>query len=173
MSHALHRSLLQTPLHAVRGDGPYLFDAHGKQYLDGCGGAAVSCLGHSHAGVITAIQKQVAKLPYAHTSFFTTDILETLAEKIVGNAAGMDKVLFLSGGSEAVEAALKLSRQYFVERGRNQKTPLYCSAPELPWQHAGGTFGGWQRMAPRTVQTIARHWPSHCAVLRIPGKVGR
>ena len=117
MSYALHRSLLADPPRAVRGKGSYLFDDTGKRYLDACGGAAVSCLGHSHPAVIEAIQKQVEQLPYAHTSFFTTEALEELAEMLVEGAPGMGKVLLLSGGSETVEAALKLSRQYFVESG--------------------------------------------------------
>ena len=121
MSYALHRSLLSTPRHAVRGDGVYIVDDAGNRYLDGCGGAAVSCLGHSHPRVIAAIQEQLEKLPYAHTTFFTTDALEQLAERLVKNAPGMGKVLLLSGGSEAVEAALKLSRQYFVDTGRPEK----------------------------------------------------
>ncbi len=121
MSKALHRSLLRNPPHAVKGDGPYLIDETGKRYLDACGGAAVSCLGHSHPDVITAVQKQVAKLPYAHTSFFTTDVLEELADTLVEGAPGMGKVMLLSGGSESVEAALKLSRQYFLESGEPER----------------------------------------------------
>jgi len=117
MSKAIHRSLLRNPPHAVAGDGAYLIDDSGKRYLDACGGAAVSCLGHSHPDVIAAIQKQVEKLPYAHTSFFTTDVLEELADTLVEGAPGMGKVMLLSGGSESVEAALKLSRQYFLESG--------------------------------------------------------
>lgn len=117
MSYALHRSLLKNPPRAVRGEGSYLFDDTGKRYLDACGGAAVSCLGHSHPAIIEAIQKQVEQLPYAHTSFFTTEVLEELAEMLVEGAPGMGKVLLLSGGSETVEAALKLSRQYFLESG--------------------------------------------------------
>lgn len=117
MSYAIHRSLLQNPAKAARGDGVYVVDANGKRFLDGCGGAAVSCLGHSHAAVVAAIQEQVGTLPYSHTSFFTTDVMEALAEKLVTNAPGMSKVLLLSGGSETIEAALKLSRQYFVEAG--------------------------------------------------------
>jgi len=101
----------------MAGDGAYLIDDSGKRYLDACGGAAVSCLGHSHPEVIAAVQKQVEKLPYAHTSFFTTDVLEELADTLVEGAPGMGKVMLLSGGSESVEAALKLSRQYFLESG--------------------------------------------------------
>lgn len=121
MSRVLHRNLLRAPLRAVRGEGPYIVDDTGKYYLDACGGAAVSCLGHSHPAVIDAIQQQVAALPYAHTSFFTTDALEKLADMLVASAPGMAKVLLLSGGSEAVEAALKLSRQYFIEVGQPQR----------------------------------------------------
>lgn len=118
MSHLIHRHLRHQPPPAVRGDGSYVVDASGKRYLDGSGGAAVSCLGHSHPKVIAAIQKQVETLPYAHTSFFTTDVMEQLGEMLTAQAPGMDRVLLLSGGSEAIEAALKLSRQYFVESGQ-------------------------------------------------------
>ncbi len=121
MSHVLHRSLLQAPERAARGDGVYIVDTEGNRYLDGCGGAAVSCLGHSHPAVIEAIRAQVGALPYAHTSFFTTDVMEALADKMVANAPGMGRVLLVSGGSEATEAALKLSRQYFVEIGEAQR----------------------------------------------------
>lgn len=121
MSHALHRSLLHRPPRAARGEGVYVYDESGKRYLDGCGGAAVSCLGHSHPKVIAAIQQQSQTLPYAHTSFFTTDVMEELADLIVRGAPGMGKVLLLSGGSEAIEAALKLSRQYFVEIGEPER----------------------------------------------------
>jgi adenosylmethionine-8-amino-7-oxononanoate aminotransferase len=117
MTYAIHRNLLQRPANAVRGDGVYVIDADGNRYLDGCGGAAVSCLGHNHPKVINAIRRQAEALPYAHTSFFSSDAMELLAEKLVTNAPGMGKVLLLSGGSEAIEAALKMSRQYFVEIG--------------------------------------------------------
>ena len=118
MNHVLHRSLLQAPARAARGDGVYIVDAEGNRYLDACGGAAVSCLGHSHPAVIEAIRKQVGTLPYAHTSFFTTDGMEELADLLTDAAPGMGKVLLVSGGSETIEAALKLSRQYFVEIGQ-------------------------------------------------------
>ena len=121
MGHVLHRSLLQSPAQAVRGDGVYVIDADGKRYLDGCGGAAVSCLGHSHPAVIEAIHAQVETLPYAHTSFFTTGAMEEVAEKLTQHAPGMGRVLLLSGGSETIEAALKLTRQYFVETGEPER----------------------------------------------------
>lgn len=118
MAHVLHRSLLHTPPAAVGGDGVYLIDNEGRRYLDGSGGAAVSCLGHNHPRLIAAIEDQLHRLPYAHSAFFTTDVLERLGTRLVELAPGMDSALFVSGGSEAVEAALKLSRQYFVESGQ-------------------------------------------------------
>ena len=121
MSHVLHRSLLKTPIVAARGDGVYVEDKDGNRYLDACGGAAVSCLGHDHPAVLDAIKEQLGKLPYAHTAFFTTELLETLADELVAESTGMEKVMLVSGGSEAMEAALKLSRQYFVECGQPQR----------------------------------------------------
>jgi adenosylmethionine-8-amino-7-oxononanoate aminotransferase len=103
---------------AVRGDGIEIVDSTGKRYMDACGGAAVSCLGHSHPRVIEAIQRQVQQLPYAHTSFFTTEPAEELADLLIEAAPkNLGHVYFVSGGSEAMEAALKLARQYFVEKG--------------------------------------------------------
>ncbi|WP_281686093.1 aspartate aminotransferase family protein [Pseudomonas citronellolis] len=125
MSHVLHRSLTQSYPTAVRGDGAYLIDSEGRRYLDASGGAAVSCLGHSDAAVIEAVRRQVGTLAYAHTSFFTTEPMEQLADFLIARApAGMRSVYFVSGGSEAVEAALKLARQYFVEIGQPQRTHL-------------------------------------------------
>ncbi len=120
LSAVLHRALGQTPPTAVAGEGVYLIDAEGRRYLDASGGAAVSCLGHSDARVIAAVQQQVATLPFAHTSFFTNEPAEKLARHLIDRAPagfGAGRVLFLGGGSEAVEAALKLARQHFVEKG--------------------------------------------------------
>ena len=123
MSHVFHRDpRLKYPV-AVRGEGAYLHDRDGKRYLDASGGAAVSCLGHSDPAVIVAIQRQLEKLPFAHTSFFTNEPMEALADTLVGRAPkSFDKVYFVSGGSEAMEAALKLARQYFVEKGEPQRS---------------------------------------------------
>jgi adenosylmethionine-8-amino-7-oxononanoate aminotransferase len=108
---------------AVGGDGPYVIDRDGKRYLDACGGAAVSCLGHSDREVIDAIKAQLDQLPFAHTSFFTNKPMEALAAELIETApAGIKRVYFCSGGSEAVEAALKLARQYFVEIGQAQRS---------------------------------------------------
>jgi len=116
----------RNPLHdypmVVRGDGVYLYDADGKQYLDGSGGAAISCLGHGHRAVIDAIKTQVEKLAFAHTMFFTNQPQEELAEKLVERFAQDDaRVYFLSGGSEANETAIKLARQYWLSQDKQQK----------------------------------------------------
>ncbi|MCU6617409.1 aspartate aminotransferase family protein [Achromobacter mucicolens] len=118
----LHRSLRNTPAVAVRGQGVWIHDSAGRAYLDGSGGAAVSCLGHNHPDVQAALHAQVDALAYAHTSFFTTEVAEKLAARLVADApAGTSHAYFVSGGSEAVEAALKMARQYFVEIGQPQR----------------------------------------------------
>ncbi|MCG7327119.1 aspartate aminotransferase family protein [Achromobacter sp. ACRQX] len=121
-THILHRSLRHTPPVAVRGQGVWIHDSAGRAYLDGSGGAAVSCLGHNHPEVQAALHAQIDALAYAHTSFFTTDVAEKLAARLVADApAGTSHAYFVSGGSEAVEAALKMARQYFVEIGQPQR----------------------------------------------------
>ncbi len=122
-THVLHRSLRHTPPVAVGGRGVHLFDRDGNVYLDASGGAAVSCLGHGHPDVLAAMHAQIDRLAYAHTSFFTTEVSEALADRLVADApTGLDHVYFVSGGSEAIEASLKLARQYFVEIGQPQRT---------------------------------------------------
>ena len=108
--------------YAVRGDGCYIIDKNDKRYLDASGGAAVSCLGHSDITVRNAIIEQTEKLAFAHTSFFTSDPAEKLANLLAENSPkGLNKVYFVSSGSEAVEASLKLARQYFVEIGEPER----------------------------------------------------
>jgi adenosylmethionine-8-amino-7-oxononanoate aminotransferase len=116
MTRILHRQIHGTLPVAAGGKGVEIFDAQGKAYIDASGGAAVSCLGHGHPDVTAAIHAQADKLAYAHTSFFTTEAAETLADRLIEDApAGLSHVYFVSGGSEAIEAALKMARQYFVE----------------------------------------------------------
>ena len=122
MTHVFHRQPRQHLPVAVGGEGPWVIDADGRRYLDASGGAAVSCLGHDHPGVVGAIEAQLRRLPYAHTSFFTNEPLETLAAELTAAAPGdLDRAYFVSGGSEAVEAALKLARQYWLERGEPER----------------------------------------------------
>lgn len=123
MSKILHRHTCTHLPKAVGGEGPYLIDSDGKRYLDGSGGAAVSCLGHNHPAILTAMRAQLAALSYAHTSFFTTEKLEALGEQMIEHAPdNLSHVYFVCGGSEAMEAALKLARQYFIEIGEPQRT---------------------------------------------------
>ena len=104
------------------GNGCYLYDSTGRQYLDGSGGAAVSCLGHGDGDIIAAVKSQLNDAAFAHNSFFTSEPAEALAQKLVDSAPGdLARVYFVSGGSEAVEAGLKLARQYFVERGESDR----------------------------------------------------
>jgi adenosylmethionine-8-amino-7-oxononanoate aminotransferase len=104
------------------GDGIFLIDKAGNRYLDACGGAAVSCLGHSNQRVKQAIIDQVNAIPYAHTGFFTNQPQEQLADELMQNSQGyFSQVYFVSGGSEAIETALKLTRQYFLEQGKDSK----------------------------------------------------
>lgn len=121
-THVLHRTSITTPPRAVKGEGIYIFDHTGKSYLDACGGAAVSCLGHSDPEVRAAMHAQIDQIAYAHSGFFSSDAMEELADELVASApAGIDKVYFVSGGSEATEAALKMARQYFLEIGQPER----------------------------------------------------
>ncbi len=122
MGSVFYRNPLRDYPMAVRGEGVYLYDSGGNQYLDGSGGAAVSCLGHGHREVITAIKSQLDQLAYAHTAFFTNEPQEQLAAELVDRFGKPDaRVYFLSGGSEAIETALKLVRQYWVTRNKPDK----------------------------------------------------
>src|SRR3979411_2920040 len=121
-SRVLHRSLRERAPKAVGGDGVWLIAEDGRRILDGSGGAAVSCLGHQHPRVIEAISRQASKLAYAHTGFFSSEPAEALAGQIGGDATGgLRHAYFVSGGSEAIEASIKLARQYFIESGQPQR----------------------------------------------------
>jgi adenosylmethionine-8-amino-7-oxononanoate aminotransferase len=119
----LHRQLTHSLPMAVGARGIEVFDAEGRAYIDACGGAAVSCLGHGHPAVLAAMHRQIDALAYAHTSFFTSEPAEALAAHLVKHAPpGISHAYFVSGGSEAMEAALKMARQYCVETGQPQRT---------------------------------------------------
>ncbi|MHB9344708.1 aspartate aminotransferase family protein [Enterobacter vonholyi] len=160
MTHIIHRSLRSTPAVAVRAQGAYIFDAQGKQYLDACGGAAVSCLGHAHPDVLAAMHRQIDRLAYAHTSFFTSDTVEQLAEQLTRTAPGdLNYAYFVSGGSEAVETALKLARQYFVEIGQPSRTKFIARKQSYHGNTLGAlAVGGneWRRrqFAPLLIDVI-------------------
>jgi adenosylmethionine-8-amino-7-oxononanoate aminotransferase len=121
-SRVLHRSLRETPPKAIGGEGVWLIGENGRRILDASGGAAVSCLGHQHPRVLEAMARQASKLAYAHTSFFSSEPAEALADKLVGHEpGGLGYAYFVSGGSEAIEAGIKMARQYFIEIGQPQR----------------------------------------------------
>lgn len=137
-SHIIHRSLLVKPAVAASSSGCYITDSQGKQYLDACGGAAVSCLGHGHPDVLAAMHHQIDQLAYAHTSFFTSETVEALADQLIRTApGGLNYAYFVSGGSEAIETALKLARQYCVESGQPERT-LFIARKQ---SYHGNTLG--------------------------------
>ena len=149
MSHIFPRHTKQLPPVAVRGAGCYLYDEQGKQYLDASGGAAVSCLGHGDQTIIDAVKAQLDKLAYAHTGFFTSEPAETLADLLIAHAPGdLDRVYLVSGGSEAMEAALKLARQYFVEKGEPKRGRLIARKQSYHGNTMGALSAGgnaWRR----------------------------
>ncbi|MCU9954360.1 aspartate aminotransferase family protein [Burkholderia sp. BKH01] len=169
MTTVFHRAPRATLPVAVAGDGIEIIDSTGKRYIDACGGAAVSCLGHSNQRVIDAIKRQAQQLPYAHTSFFTTDVAEELADRLVDGApAGLEHVYFVSGGSEAIEAALKLARQYFVEKGEPQRRHFIARRQSYHGNTLGAlAIGGnaWRR-EPFLPLLIEAHHVSPCYAYR-------
>lgn len=159
MSHVFPRHTKSALPTVARGEGVYLYDQAGKQYFDGSGGAAVSCLGHGDADVINAIKFQLDNIAYAHTSFFTSDPAEQLSDKLISHAPdGIDRVYLVSGGSEAMEAALKLARQYFVEIDQPQRRHVIARKQSYHGNTLGALATGgneWRRapFAPLMVET--------------------
>jgi adenosylmethionine-8-amino-7-oxononanoate aminotransferase len=159
MTHILHRTIAHRYPTAVSGHGIFIRDETGKDYIDASGGAAVSCLGHSHPDIIGAMRAQLDKLEYAHTSFFTSQAAEELGDDLVAHAPkGLGHAFLVSGGSEAIEAALKLARQYFVERGEPQRRFLIARRQSYHGVTLGAlAVGGreWQRrpFAPLLIET--------------------
>jgi adenosylmethionine-8-amino-7-oxononanoate aminotransferase len=165
MTRILHRSIAHRYPVAESGRGLLIRDAEGKEYIDASGGAAVSCLGHSHPDVLAAMHAQLDQLAYAHTSFFTTAVAEELAEDLIARAPpGVSHVYFVSGGSEAMEAALKMARQYFVETGQPQRRHFIARRQSYHGNTLGAlAVGGneWRRkqFAPLLIET---HHVSPC-----------
>ncbi|MDX8479755.1 aspartate aminotransferase family protein [Mesorhizobium sp. VK24D] len=149
MTRLLHRAIHGKMPVAVGGKGIELFDAEGKAYIDASGGAAVSCLGHAHPAVIAALHEQLDRLAYAHTGFFTSEVAEQLADLLVADApTGLSHAYLLSGGSEAVEAALKMARQYFVEIGEPQRRHIIARRQSYHGNTLGALAAGgneWRR----------------------------
>ena len=161
MSHVFPRHTKGEMPVAVRGEGIYLYDSTGKSYLDGSGGAAVSCLGHSDADVISAIKSQLDSLDFAHTGFLTSAPAEELADRLIAHAPeGIERVYLVSGGSEAVESALKLARQYMLEIGQPDRTRFIARRQSYHGNTLGalGTGGNmWRREPFDPVMVSASH----------------
>ncbi|MBP0579818.1 aspartate aminotransferase family protein [Labrys sp. LIt4] len=177
MSHLLHRTANAVMPVAVGGRGIELIDAAGKHYIDASGGAAVSCLGHGHPAVREALHRQLDTLAYAHTAFFTTDIAERLADCLIAHAPpGLERAYLVSGGSEAVEAALKMARQYFVEKGQPRRRHVIARRQSFHGNTLAALAAGgnqWRRAAflPLLIET---HHIDPCFAYRFqaPGESG-
>ena len=147
MPHVFPRHTKVKPPVAVSGEGCYLIDAAGKRYFDGSGGAAVSCLGHGDAEITAAIKAQLDQLAFAHTGFFTSEPAEALADLLIAHAPGdLDRVYFVSGGSEATEAAIKLARQYFLEIGQPRRRHLIARRQSYHGNTLGALAAGGNEM---------------------------
>ena len=165
-SRVMHRSLRETPPRAVGGDGVWLVAEDGRRVLDASGGAAVSCLGHQHPRVIAAMARQASTLAYAHTGFFSSEPAEELAEHLVGREpGGLAGVYFVTGGSEAIEASIKLARQYFIERGQPQRQRFIARRQSYHGNTLGALAAGgnaWRRepYAPLLSQAFSHVTPA-------------
>jgi adenosylmethionine-8-amino-7-oxononanoate aminotransferase len=161
MTHLLHRSIHTPPRRAVAAEGIHFTDAEGRRYIDASGGAAVSCLGHAHPDVLAALHAQLDKLAYAHTGFFTTDVAEALADTLItGAPEGLSHVYLVSGGSEAVEAALKMARQYFTETGQPQRRHIIARRQSYHGNTLGALAAGgneWRRAQFKPLLMQAHH----------------
>lgn len=138
-SNILHRSLTSDPLKVVSAQGNYLHLSNGQKILDATGGAAVSCLGHGDSRVAAAIAKQQAEVSYCHSLFYTTSASEALGKILIEGTEGkMAKAFIVSSGSEAMEAAMKMARQYFLELKPSQNRWRFIARKE---SYHGTTLG--------------------------------
>lgn len=149
MSKTFPRNMKNLPPAATSAQGCYIYDKSGKSYLDGSGGAAVSCLGHGDPDIISAIKSQADQLSFAHTGFFTSEPAEELTELLIKHAPGdLDRVYLVSGGSEATEAAIKLARQFHIENGEPERKNLIARKQSYHGNTLGALAAGgneWRR----------------------------
>ena len=154
-SHVFYRKLGRDFPRIVRGDGCYLYDENGKRYLDAVGGAYAANLGHSNPEIADALARQARQFGYLSGTAFTHGPVEELAAELAATLPGdLDKLYFLSSGSEAVEAALKLARQYWVESGKPGKHKLIALAPA----YHGNTLLALSASAREHYKTMFREW---------------
>ena len=164
MTHILHRQIGGTLPVAAGGRGIEIVDSTGKRYLDASGGAAVSCLGYGHPDVrSTPCGEQLDALAYAHTAFFTTEVVERLADRLIEDAPpGLEpSVYLLSGGWEAIEAALEIGASVFCRDRWASTPPCHCAAPELSREHTWRACRRRQRLAQDPIRALADRDPSH------------
>ncbi|TCL00464.1 hypothetical protein BXY66_3106 [Shimia isoporae] len=169
MSHVFPRHSRKIPPKVARGEGPFLYDQSGKAYFDGSGGAAVSCLGHSDPTVIKAIKDQIDTVAFAHTGFFTSEPAEALADALVETAPGnLDRAYLVSGGSEAMESALKLARQYAMEKGETGRRHIIARRQSYHGNTLGAlaTGGNMWRREPFAPMLMDTHHISPCYAYR-------
>ncbi|GLQ75418.1 aspartate aminotransferase family protein [Vibrio penaeicida] len=165
MTHLIHRHCHHVPPTVKNGQGIYLYDQNGKRYLDACGGAAVSNLGHNNQKIKNAMMRQMEALPFAHSGFFTTDVAERLADTLVSvSPSSLNHVYLVSGGSEAVESALKLARQYYLEKGQGSKSQFIARQQSYHGNTLGalGVGGNEWRRAPFRPLLKTTHHISPC-----------
>ncbi|KAL4978447.1 pyridoxal phosphate-dependent transferase [Aspergillus desertorum] len=163
-SAVLHRNTCYVPKRAVGGKGSYLLLEDGTKFLDSTGGAAVSCLGHGHEKVIQAIIEQFKQVEYCHTAFFGTEASEELARLLVDSTSGkLSRLFVVSSGSEAVEAALKLARQYFLElpTPQPQRTRFIARKPSFHGTTLGALGAGGHALRRQPFEPILSQSTSH------------
>lgn len=136
-SHLFYQSRKRRPL-VERAEGIYIWDQHGRRYIDGSSGAMVVNIGHGNARVLQAMQAQMAKTTFAYRLHFENEAAEEYARELVAvMPPGFDRVFFVSGGSEAVESCLKLVRQYALAVGQGRRYKIIARHPS----YHGATFG--------------------------------
>jgi hypothetical protein len=162
-SHVLYRKLTRDYPRIVRGDGCYIYDDQGRRYIDGCGGAYVVNVGHGVSEIAEALACQAGTLAYVSGSTFTHDAVEELANQIARLSPGdLDLVYPLASGSEAVEAGLKLARQYWVESGRPAKHKILAFAPS----YHGNTLLALSASSREQYKTYYHEWLTR--IVRVP-----
>ena len=162
-THVLFRKLTSRLPVIERGEGCWLYDADGHAFLDACGGAFVANVGHGVAEIADAMADQARRLAYVNGTMFSHDAVEELAAELAALAPGdLDRVYPLSSGSDAVEAALKLARQYWLETGRARKHKIVALAPA----YHGNTLLALSASAREHYRTLYRDWLVD--VVRIP-----
>ena len=165
------RNFLANNPRAVEARGIYIYDEHGKEYIDGCSGALVSNLGHGIDQIIDDIAFQMKHLDFAHPSRWNHSACQDAADQICElTPKGINHCWFVSGGSEAVESAVKMARQYFVERDGKESTKHKLISRHCSYH--GATIGayvcGWHLRQDRSVPAFAYPFGQNSRHLYIP-----